>query len=150
MATIFGVAILFLMTGLPAFPTTLSGLLTFLVGLLVLWVVVSIPVYFAGKMINKGNAHLGQAMGATLGGIVVYFIVLYGVAFLLGTLLGPPAAILGSILAVVAWLAVYRASFATSWIRALGIVVVAWLILLVLDFLLVALLGISIPKFFPF
>ena len=150
MAALLGVAILFLMTGLPVFPTTLSGLLTFLVGLLVLWVVVSIPVYFAGKMINKGNAHMGQAMGATLGGIVVYFIVLYGVAFLLGALLGPSAAILGSILAVIAWLAVYRASFATNWIRALGIVVVAWLILLVLDFLLVALLGISIPKFFPF
>jgi hypothetical protein len=141
---------MFSLLALPAFPTTLSSLLIWIIGLLVLWVVVSIPVYFAGKMINKGNAHLGQAMGATLGGIVVYFIVLYGVAFLLGALLGPPAAILGSILAVIAWLAVYRASFATSWIRAFGIVVAAWLILLVLDFLLVALLGVSIPKFFPF
>jgi hypothetical protein len=135
---------------LPAFPTTLSDLLIWIVGLLILWVVVSIPVYFAGKMINKGNAHLGQAMGATLGGMVIYFIVLYGVAIFLGSLLGPPAAILGSILAVIAWLAVYRASFATSWIRALGIVVVAWLVLLVLDFILVALVGVSIPKFYPF
>ncbi len=139
-----------LLPNLPAFPNTLSGLLIWIVGLVILWVVVSVPVYFAGKVINKGTAHFGQAMGATLGGVIIYFIVLYGVAFFLGALLGPPAATLGLVLALIAWLAVYRASFATSWIRALGIVVVAWLVLIVLDILLIAIVGVSIPKFYPF
>jgi hypothetical protein len=67
-----------------------------LVGLVVLfWVVVSIPVYFAGKMINQDKAHFGQAMGATLGGELVYFIVLYGVVFFLGASLGATAALFG-------------------------------------------------------
>jgi hypothetical protein len=135
---------------MPGIPTTLPALLIWIVGLLILWIVVSIPVYFAGKMINEGKAHFGQAMGATLGGVLIYFIVLYGVVFLLGASLGSAAAGLGLILALVAWLAVYRASFDTSWIRALGIVVVAWLVLFVLDLILVALVGVSIPKFYPF
>jgi hypothetical protein len=135
---------------LPVLPNTLYGILFWVVGLIILWVVISIPVYFAGKMINEGKAHFGQAMGATLGGELVYFIILYGVVFFLGAALGAVAALLGLGLALLAWLAVYRASFNTSWTRALGIVVVAWLVLVVLDFLLVALFGVSIPKFYPF
>jgi hypothetical protein len=135
---------------LPLFPTTLSGMLFWVVGLIILWVVISIPVYFAGKMINEGKAHFGQAMGATLGGELVYFIILYGVVFFLGASLGATAALLGLGLALLAWLAVYRASFDTSWTRALGIVVVAWVVLIVLDLVLVAALGLSIPKFYPF
>ena len=135
---------------LPALPTTLTGMLVWVVGLVILWVVISIPVYVAGKMINEGKARFGQAMGATLGGELAYFIVLYGVIFFLGASLGTAAALLGLGLALLAWLAVYRASFDTSWTRALGIVVVAWLVLFVLDVLLVSFAGVSIPKFYPF
>jgi hypothetical protein len=67
----------------------------------ILWIVISIPVYFAGKIINVVKAHFGQAMDATLGGVLVY-IVLYGIAYFLGALLGHSAAILGLILALVA------------------------------------------------
>lgn len=135
---------------LPALPTTLTGLIVWIIGLVILWVVISIPVYFAGKIINEGRAHFGQAMGATLGGGLAYFIVFYGVVLLLGPSLGASAALLGLVLALVIWLAVYRASFDTSWTRALGIVIVAWLLLLVLDFILIAVVGVGIPKFYPF
>jgi hypothetical protein len=135
---------------LPAFPTTLSALIIAAVALIILWIIISIPVYFAGKMITAGKANFGQAMGATLGGGLVYFIVFYGVAFFLGALLGPSAAILGFILALIAWLAVYRASFETSWIGALGIVLVAWIVLIVLDLFLTRAFGIAFPDFFPF
>ena len=135
---------------LPALPTTLSAMIVWIVALVILWVVMSIPVYFAGKMINEGKASFGQAMGATLGGELAYFIVLYGVVFFLGPILGTTADLLGLVLALIVWLAVYRASFDTSWARALGIVVVAWLVLFVLDALLVAFVGVGIPKFYPF
>jgi hypothetical protein len=135
---------------LPVLPTTLSGMLFWVVGLIILWVVISIPVYFAGKMITKGKAHFGQAMGATWGGELVYFIILYGASLVIGASLGVTAALLGLGLALVAWLAVDRASFDTSWTRALGIVIVAWVVLVVLDFVLVAAVGVSVPKFYPF
>lgn len=131
-------------------PATLSGLIILIVALIILWIVVSIPVYFAAKIITEGHAHFGQAMGATLLGAVVYFIVLFVVEFFLGALLGYAAVVLAFVLAVLAWLAVYRNAFNTGWIRALGIVIIAWVILFVMDVILIAIFGVSIPKFYPF
>jgi hypothetical protein len=135
---------------LPVLPTTLLGLLFLIVSLVILWIIVSIPVYFAGKAVTGGKSSFGEAMGATLGGGLAYFVVYYGVVFFLGSLLGSSAAILGLILAFIVWLAVYRASFDTNWIGALGIVIVGWLILLILDFVLVQLFGVTFPDFIPF
>jgi hypothetical protein len=135
---------------LPALPTTLVGLLFLLVTLVILWIIISIPVYFAGKAVTGGKASFGEAMGATLGGGLAYFVVYYGVVLLLGSILGSSTALLALILAFIVWLAVYRASFDTSWFGALGIVIVGWLILLVLDFFLVQLFGVSVPDFIPF
>ena len=131
-------------------PTTLSGLLILIVALIILWIVISIPVYFAAKLITEGNAHFGEAMGATLLGAIVYFIVLFVVSFFLSALLGYAAVVLAFVLAVIAWLAVYKNAFNTGWIRALGIVVIAWAILFVMDVILIAIFGVSIPKFYPF
>ncbi len=131
-------------------PSTLSDAIIVGIALIILWVIVSIPVYFAGKLVTTGNASFGDAMVATLGGGIVYFIVFYGVDFFLGVLLGTTALIFGFILALVAWLAIYRASFNTSWFGALGIVIVAWVVLIILDTLLTLTFGVTLPKFYPF
>jgi hypothetical protein len=132
------------------FPTGPVGVLIYLVGLVILWVVVSIPVYFAGRAIRGKETSFGEAMGATLGGVIAYYIVYFAVAFFLGAVIGAPAAALALILGLIAWLAVFRAAFHTSWFGAVGIVVLGWLILLVLDFVLVSAFGVSFPNFFPF
>ncbi len=131
-------------------PGTLTGVIIFVLALIILWVIVSIPVYFAGKLVTTGESTFGDAMVATLGGGLVYFLVFYGLDFFLGALLGQSAVIFAFVLALLAWLAVYRASFDTSWFGALGIVVVAWLVLVILDAILIATLGVSLPKFYPF
>lgn len=131
-------------------PSDLGGLLVYLVGLVILWIVVSIPVYFAGKLLKGRAASFGDALGATLGGVIVYYVVFFLVAFFLGAVIGGPANAIALVLGLVAWLAVFRAAFTTSWLGAVGIVVVAWLILLLLDFVLVALFHASFPDFFPF
>ena len=89
-------------------------------------------------------------MGATLGGVVVYYVVYLAVAFFLGAVMGPSADVLALIFGLIAWLAVFRAAFNTSWLGAIGIVVIAWLILLVLDFVLIAAFNVKFPNFFPF
>jgi hypothetical protein len=132
------------------FPTDLSAIIVLLVALVILWIVVSLPVYAAGKLLTEGKSGLGEAMGATLGGALVYFIVFWGVAFFLGPILGQGAIVLGFFLALIAWLAVYRASFDTSWLGTFGIVLVAWLVFFVLDVFLVATFGVTFPKFYPF
>jgi hypothetical protein len=135
---------------LPQFPTTLVGAIVFLIGLVILWVIVSIPVYFAGKAVTGGRSDFGDAMGATLGGAIGYFVVYFVVAYFLGSVIGSSASAFALILALVVWLAVYRAAFRTSWIRAVGIVILSWVILLILDFIAVSALGVSFPNFVPF
>jgi hypothetical protein len=81
---------------------------------------------------------------------VFYIIVLCAGAFLLTPILGSSALVISFILAILAWLAVYRASFDTSWLGALGIVFVGWLVLFVVDAILTSLFGVSFPKFYPF
>jgi hypothetical protein len=131
-------------------PSTLPGLLVLAIGLVVLWVAVSVPVYVSGKLITRGRAELGSAMGATLGGALVYAIVLYGTGLFLPSALGPLGLLASFVLAIVAWLAVYRSSFGTSWAGAVGIVVVGWFVLVAMDAFLVSLLGVSLPSFDPF
>ena len=133
------------------FPSDPLGILVYIIGLVVLWIVASIPVYFSGKVIKGGRANFGDALGATLGGVVVYYIVFFVVAIALGSVIGPSASAIGLVLGLLAWLAVFRGSFHTSWLGAVGIVVLAWIILLVIDFILVAAIGnVRFPDFFPF
>ena len=86
----------------------------YVVGLLFLWIVVSVPVYFAARVVKKGQAHFGEAMSATLGGVVVYYIVYFVVSLALEAVIGPPAGALALVLGVLAWLGAFKASFQTS------------------------------------
>jgi hypothetical protein len=62
---------------------TLPGILTTLIGLIILWIIVSIPVWLAGKAATAGKATFGDALLATLAGPIVYFIVSFLVDFFL-------------------------------------------------------------------
>jgi len=132
------------------FPSDPIGLVVYLIGLILLWIIISVPVYFAGRAIKGRNATFGEAMGATLGGVFVYYIVFFIVAFFLGAVIGSSAGVLALLLGLLAWLAVFRGAFHTTWLGAIGIVVLAWVILLILDLILVAIFGVRFPDFFPF
>ena len=132
------------------FPFDPIGLVVYLIGLILLWIIISVPVYFAGRAIKGRNATFGEAMGATLGGVFVYYIVFFIVAFFLGAVIGSSAGVLALLLGLLAWLAVFRGAFHTTWLGAIGIVVLAWVILLILDLILVAIFGVRFPDFFPF
>ena len=133
------------------FPSDPLGILVYLVGLFILWIVASVPVYFSGKMIRGERATFGDAMRATLLGVIAYYIVFFVVALPLGAVIGPSASAIGLVLGFLAWLAVFKGSFRTSWLGAVGIVVLAWVILLIIDFVLVAIFGnVKFPDFFPF
>ena len=122
----------------------------YVVGLLFLWIVVSVPVYFAARVVKKGQAHFGEAMSATLGGVVVYYIVYFVVSLALEAVIGPPAGALALGLGVLAWLGAFKGSFQTSWWGAVGIVVLAWILLMALDLLLIVIFGVTFPHFYPF
>ncbi len=128
----------------------LSNLLVTIIGLLILWIVVSIPVWLAGKAATGGSATFGDALLATLAGPIVYFIVNLVVDLFLGALIGATANIFGYILALIAWIWVFKASFQTGWLQAILIAVMAWLIFIVLSVVIGSLFGVMYPSpFFP-
>jgi hypothetical protein len=128
----------------------LISIIAIIIGLIILWILVSIPVYIAGKIVTGGASTLGDAMLATLFGPIVYTITLFLVAFLLGDLIGSNAYIVALIIAFIGWLWVFKASFKTGWLRALAIALLAVLIFTAISILFGALLGIMVPApFFP-
>jgi hypothetical protein len=128
------------------FDVSFPGILYTIIGLIIIWIVVSIPVWLAGKAVTGGKASFGDALLATLAGPIVYFIV----SFLVGYFLGASALFFGYILALIAWIWVFKASFQTGWLRAILIAILAWVIFIVLSIIIGALFGLAYPApFFP-
>lgn len=97
--------------------------------LLVMWAAASIPVYLAAKALTGGRASIWGAMAATLLGAFVYSLVSWTVLIAFGVALGTATALLGSILAFLALLWVYKSVFRTGWLQAFGVAVLAAIIM---------------------
>ncbi|MGA2665132.1 MAG: hypothetical protein ABSF83_09330 [Nitrososphaerales archaeon] len=123
----------------------LMDLVILAVGLVILWVVLSLPVYAAARLVTSGRATFGQAMWATLGGGIVFVVVLAVVSFFLGALIGRTGGAFALLLAFLSWLALYRSIFRVGWMGALAIAVLAAIVAFVLAVVLVALTGASLP-----
>lgn len=129
---------------------TLTSLLVTIIGLIILWIIVSIPVWLAGKAVTGGKATFGEAMIATLFGPIVYAITVIIVDFFLGALIGSTAYIIALILAFIAWIWVYKASFKTGWLGGIAIAILAVIIFAVISIILGAIFGLVVPApFFP-
>ncbi len=129
---------------------TIPGILLTIVGLIILWIIVSIPVWLAGKAVTAGKASFGDALLATLAGPIVYIIVAFIVDLFLGALIGSTALVFGYILALIAWIWVFKASFQTGWLQAVLIAILAWVIFIILSIVVGTLFGIAYPApFFP-
>jgi hypothetical protein len=130
------------------FDVSFPGILYTIVGLIILWIIISIPVWLAGKAVTAGKATFGDALLATLAGPIVYFIVSFLVGYFLG--IGSTALVIGYILALIAWIWVFKVSFQTGWLRAILLAILAWIIFIVLSIIVGALFGLVYPApFFP-
>jgi hypothetical protein len=126
------------------------SLIVAIIGLIIVWIIISIPAWLAGKAITGGKSTFGDAMVATLFGPIVYVVVLVVVDFFLGALIGSWAFILALLLAFIGWIWVYKSSFKTGWLGGLGIAILAIIIFAVMSVLLGSLFGIVVPSsFFP-
>lgn len=104
------------------------------IALLVMWAVVSVPVWIAAKIVTLGRASFGRAMLVTAAGPVVYAVVFFIANAVLSATLGQQLVIAAAsfILAFVAWIGVFKAGFKTGWLRALGIAVLAVIVFVVI------------------
>jgi hypothetical protein len=129
---------------------TLTSLIVTVIGLIILWIVVSIPAWLAGKAITGGKSTFGDAMVATLFGPIVYIVVVVVVDYFLGAVIGSGAYIIALLLAFIAWIWVYKESFGTGWLGGIGIAILAVVVFAVMSVILGSLFGIVLPaSFFP-
>ena len=129
---------------------TILNLLLFTVGLIILWIIVSVPVYIAGKIVTAGKSTLGDAMIATLFGPIIYALTLFALDFLLGALIGLSSLAAALILAFIAWVWLFKASFKTSWLGGLAVAILAILVFTGISMLFGTFLNVMVPTpFFP-
>lgn len=100
------------------------GLVRDLIGLLIVWIIVSIPVYVVAKLLTGGRARFSQAMIVTLVGPIVFAIVL-AVGYELASSLVSGLGFLALFVAFLAWVWVFKASFGTGWIGAFAIAIIS-------------------------
>jgi len=119
-----------------------------LIGLLVLWMVVSIPVWIAAKILSGGRVKFSRAMLVTALGPVVYAIVFFIFATLLTAVVGEPTipVVIGFIAAFIAWIALFKKGFDTGWLRALGIAILAIIVFAVIGLIISFLIHLVVPQ----
>lgn len=119
-----------------------------IIGLLVLWIIVSIPVWVAAKILAMGRVSFSRAMLVTALGPIVSAVVFLIFAALLTAIVGDPTlpVIIGLIVAFVAWIGVFKRGFHTGWLRALGIAMLAVIVFAVIGFIISLLMQVIVPE----
>jgi hypothetical protein len=119
-----------------------------IIGLLVLWIIVSIPVWVAAKILAMGRVSFSRAMLVTALGPIVSAAVFFIFAALLTTIVGDPTlpVIIGLIVAFVAWIGVFKRGFHTGWLRALGIAMLAVIVFAVIGLIISLLMQVIVPE----
>jgi hypothetical protein len=119
-----------------------------IIGLVVLWITVSIPVWIAAKILTVGRVKFTRAMLVTALGPIIYSVVFFISATLLTAIVGDPTVptIIGFIVAFIAWIGVFKKGFDTGWLRALGIAILAIIVFLVIGLIISLLIQLIVPE----
>jgi hypothetical protein len=119
-----------------------------IIGLLVLWIIVSIPVWIAAKILTRGRVKFSRAMLVTALGPIIYAIVFFLFAAFLTAIVGDSTVpiITGFIVAFIAWIGVFKKGFDTGWLRALGIAILAIIVFAVIGLIISFLIQLIVPE----
>lgn len=119
-----------------------------IIGLLMLWIIVSVPVWIAAKILTRGRVKFSRAMLVTALGPIIYAIVFFVFAALLTAIVGDPTVplIIGFIVAFLAWIGVFKKGFDTGWLRALGIAILAIIVFAVIGLIISLIIQLIVPE----
>jgi hypothetical protein len=118
-----------------------------ILGLIALWIIVTIPVWIAAKILTLGKAKFTRAMLVTAIGPIVYAIVFFISAAVLTVAFDDSTipAIIAFILALIAWIGVFKKGFDTGWIRALAIAILATVVFAVIGIIITLIIQAIVP-----
>jgi hypothetical protein len=121
-----------------------------IVSILIIWTLVSIPVWISAKILTLGRAKFGRAMLVTAVGPIVYSVVFFISTSLLSSLLiGNNNSFslnwLALAVAFIAWIYVIKKGFKTGWIRALGISILAIIVFVIVGIVVAYIVQLFVP-----
>ena len=119
-----------------------------IIGLLVLWIIVSIPVWIAAKILTRGRVRFTRAMLVTAMGPIVYAIVFFILAAVLSVAFGESGWLvtISFVIAFIAWVGVFKKGFETGWLRALGIAILATAVFAVIGVIITLVIQAFVPQ----
>ncbi|HEV8386677.1 MAG TPA: hypothetical protein VGQ03_03550 [Nitrososphaera sp.] len=122
--------------------------LAVLIGLVALWILVSIPVWIAAKILTLGRAKFTRAMLVTAVGPIVYAVVFIVSSAILSVAFGESSWLLtlALIIAFIAWIGVFKKGFDTGWLRALGIAILATVVFTIMSIVITLIIWAFVPN----
>jgi hypothetical protein len=122
--------------------------LAVLIGLVALWILVSIPVWIAAKILTLGRAKFTRAMLVTAVGPIVYAVVFIASSAILSVAFGETSWLLtvALIIAFIAWIGVFKKGFDTGWLRALGIAILATVVFTIMSIVITLIIWAFVPN----
>jgi hypothetical protein len=122
--------------------------LAVLIGLVALWILVSIPVWIAAKILTLGRAKFTRAMLVTAAGPIVYAVVFIVSSAILSVAFGESSWLLmvALIIAFIAWIGVFKKGFDTGWLRALGIAILATVVFTIMSIVITLIIWAFVPN----
>ena len=120
-----------------------------IVSLVIMWAIISVPVWLSAKILTSGRARFGRAMLVTVIGPIVYALVLIISTSFVSPALGNRLSIimlLGTVLAFLAWTYVFKKGFETGWIRAAAIAVLAIIVFVIIGAVIALFTHLFVPN----
>ena len=120
-----------------------------IVSLVIMWAIISVPVWISAKILTSGRARFGRAMLVTAIGPIVYALVLIISTSFVSSALGNRLSIimlLGAVLAFLAWIYVFKRGFETGWIRAAAIAILAIIVFVIIGAVIALFTHLFVPN----
>lgn len=120
-----------------------------IISLVIIWAIVSVPVWISAKILTSGRARFGRAMLVTAAGPIVYALVLAISTNFLSLAIGnrsPIIVSIGLVLAFLAWIYVFKRGFETGWLRGAGIALLAIIVFVIIGIIIGSVTHLFVPN----
>jgi hypothetical protein len=128
---------------------TFTFIVIAIISLVIIWAIVSVPVWISAKILTSGRARFGRAMLVTAAGPIIYTLVLVTSTNFLSLAIGnrsPIIVSIGLVLAFLAWIYVFKRGFETGWLRGAGIALLAIIVFVIIGIIIGSVTHLFVPN----
>lgn len=121
------------------FVSNVGYLILTIIAMIITWIIVSIPVWLASKMVGARSSSFGKAMLVTLLMFIIALVLGASLAFL------SIGGVLALLISILIFMGLFKATYEISWLQSLGMTILVIIVSIILLIVLATLLGITIP-----